>query len=228
MTKTGNMPKTMALIPAYNEERKVGEVVAGCKPLVDYVVVVDDGSTDRTAQKAKLGGAIVLSQPRNMGKGWALLRGFQYAQEQGMDYIITLDADGQHPPKHIPQFITQLDRGYGVVVGNRMADLSGMPFERRFSNLLTSFVISLISGQYIADSQNGYRGIATEVVRGLTFTRKGFEMEAELLFKAVRRGFRISSTPIDTVYTGEEQSKIDVPKDIARFVLYFVSEVFDR
>jgi len=218
----------MALIPAYNEERKVGEVVAGCKPLVDFVVVVDDGSTDCTAEKAKLAGAIVLSQPQNMGKGMALMRGFQYAQEQGIDYIITLDADGQHPPKHIPQFIAQLNKGYGVVVGSRMADLSKMPIERRFSNLLTSFVISLVAGQYIADSQNGYRGIATEVVRGLSFTRRGFEMETELLFKAVRRGFRIGSAPIDTVYTGEEQSKINVPKDTARFLLYFVSEVFDR
>ena len=228
MSKFDNTYTTMALIPAYNEERKVGEVVAGCKPLVDFVVVVDDGSADCTAQKAELAGAVVLSQPRNMGKGMALMRGFQYAQEQGIDYIITLDADGQHPPKHIPQFIAQLNKGYGVVVGSRMADLSKMPIERRFSNLLTSFVISLVAGQYIADSQNGYRGIATEVVRGLSFTRRGFEMEAELLFKAVRRGFRIGSTPIDTVYTGEEQSKINVPKDTARFLLYFVSEVFDR
>lgn len=221
-------PVVMALIPAYNEERKVADVVAQCLPLVDYVVVVDDGSVDGTARKARQAGAVLLSQPRNMGKGAALERGFRWAQECGVEYIITLDGDGQHPPKHIPQFVAQLERGYHVVLGNRMADLSGMPLERRFSNLTTSLVISLIAGQYIPDSQNGYRGIATRVVNGMTFTKRGFELEAELLFKASRLGYRIGNTPIETVYTGEEQSKINVVMDTARFLIYFVQEIFNR
>lgn len=207
-----------AVIPAYNEGRRVGAVVREVRKHLDSVVVVDDGSEDDTAEEAERAGALLIRHPRNRGKGAALQTGFDYALGQGYDAVICLDADGQHDPAELPRFVEALSRGQaGIVLGSRMADPAGMPWLRHWTNRTTSVILSRLAGQTILDSQSGYKVIRTEVLRQVRPTRSGFDAESEFLILASRRGYRIGHVPIRTIY-GEETSSINPVLDTWRFV----------
>ncbi|HPT17157.1 MAG TPA: glycosyltransferase family 2 protein, partial [Kiritimatiellia bacterium] len=135
--------KTCILIPAYNEEKRVGAVVREVLEYCPDVIVVDDGSPDDTDKVAAEAGAIVLEHVHNQGKGAALQTGFDYAREHGYDLAITLDADGQHAPSDIPAFLQAYERTHShVLVGNRMGDVAAMPRLRRFVNRFMSDLLS--------------------------------------------------------------------------------------
>jgi len=131
--------KIAAVIPAFNEGHNIGNVVRGVLAFVPTAIVVDDGSTDNTSEAAAEAGAMVLRHESNMGKGAALKTGFQCLVEHGYDGVITIDADGQHDPAEIPLFVDAAERGYDMVIGNRMSNVSTMPFIRRFANHASSF-----------------------------------------------------------------------------------------
>jgi len=119
--------KGCVLIPCYNEGERIVQVVKDVMNYCPYVVVVDDGSSDETAEAARRAGATVLVQPHNMGKGKALERGFEYAREKGFEFVITMDGDGQHAAEDIPGFIEAYAVGeFPVIIGNRMAYGSGV------------------------------------------------------------------------------------------------------
>lgn len=205
------------IIPAYNEARAIGRVVSEACKIMEHVVVVDDGSVDATAQIAQDSGAFVIKHEANSGKGAALCTGFRYALDHGYDALITIDSDGQHDVGDIPTFLRAYGkRGSGIILGSRMHDISTMPTVRRFTNKFTSFVGSLLARQKLRDSQSGFRLISTDVLRAVELETTGYEMESELLIKASRAGFRISSVPIKTIY-GDEVSKIDPVADTYRF-----------
>lgn len=207
-----------AVIPAYNEGRRVGAVVRGVRKHVRSVVVVDDGSEDDTAEEARRAGARVIRHRRNRGKGAALQSGFDYALAQGYDAVICLDADGQHDPDELPRFIEALRRGRAdIVLGSRMTNPEGMPWLRRWTNRTTSVILSRLAGETILDSQSGYKAIRTEVLRRVRPTRSGFDAESEFLILAARRGFRIGHVPIRTIYA-EETSHINPVLDTWRFI----------
>jgi len=209
--------KTCILIPGYNESRMIGQVVSEARKIIDDVIVVDDGSRDNTAQIAQGAGAIVLKHEVNKGKGAALKTGFQYAIEHKYDAVITMDSDGQHDPSDIPGFFNALEKiGSGIIIGSRMNDISTMPAIRKCTNKLTSFASSLLAHQKIEDSQSGFRLITSDVLQTVKLETDRFETESEILIKASKAGFRITSVPIKTIY-GEEKSKIRPIHDTYRF-----------
>ncbi|MFC1718563.1 glycosyltransferase family 2 protein [Candidatus Poribacteria bacterium] len=205
------------LIPAYNEAKAIGQVVSEACKVMKPVVVIDDGSQDTTARIAQDSGAFVIKHQVNSGKGAALRTGFQYALEHDYDAVITMDSDGQHAVDDIPGFLKAFrERGPGVIIGSRMHDISTMPAVRKFTNRCTSFVGSLLAHQKLEDSQSGFRLISSDVLRAIELESSGYEMESELLIKASRAGFRISSVSIKTIY-GEEVSKIAPVADTYKF-----------
>lgn len=205
------------IIPAFNEEARVQGVVAGVRRHVAKVIVVDDGSTDGTADAAARAGAEVVRHPRNLGKGAAIRSGLRKAFEEGFDPAIILDADGQHECEEIPQFLrTARDQRADIVVGNRMGDTEGMPLVRYLTNRLTSFFVSRLAGREIPDSQCGYRLISRRAFETMRFRTAGFDTESEMLIDAGRADMRIASVGVKTIY-GTERSKINPFRDTLRF-----------
>ncbi|MFX1318284.1 MAG: glycosyltransferase family 2 protein [Promethearchaeota archaeon] len=207
------------VIPAYQESRAIKEVVTLSRKYCSCVIVIDDGSTDNTAQIAEEQGAKVLRHPQNMGKGAALRTGFNYALTVGCEIIITLDGDMQHNPRSIPRFIQKIEEGFDVVVGSRSSTQSReMPFLRKLSNLITTQVLRVFFKVPVTDSQSGYRAFKRQVLGVIQVRDDGFAAETEILIDAQRAGFKISEIPIATSY-GDEESKIRAQRDITRWIL---------
>ncbi|WP_075074193.1 glycosyltransferase family 2 protein [Longilinea arvoryzae] len=196
-------PNILALIPAFNEEVGVADVIHGASKYLP-VLVVDDGSHDRTAQIAEEAGAVVLRQVPNQGKGAAMRAGFQYALQNGYAGVITLDADRQHNPDEIPIFFdcytqTQAD----LIIGAR--DFRKMPIVRRCSNTIGRVMFSWALGQKDRDNQSGYRFISNRLMEKLIgSTERGFEFEVEMLAVCVKLGYRLEWVTIQTIYAGEK------------------------
>ncbi|MGQ9608997.1 MAG: glycosyltransferase family 2 protein [bacterium] len=206
------------LLPGYNEEKMIGQIVSKARKVINDVIVIDDGSTDDTYQIAKSAGAIVIRHEVNKGKGAALKTGFQYALEHNYQAVITMDSDGQHDVNDIPNFLNALsEKKTGIIIGSRMKDISTMPAIRKVTNKLTSYISSLLMRQKVDDSQSGFRLITSDVLRSIKLESDRYDMESEILIKASRAGFQIISVPIKTIY-GQEKSKINPLIDTYRFI----------
>jgi glycosyltransferase involved in cell wall biosynthesis len=199
--------KVCAIIPFYNEERFIKEVILKSLKYVDLIIAVNDGSTDRSLELIKnIDDVEIILLDRNYGKGMALKAGFSYAVEMGFEIIITIDADLQHDPDLIPNFIEQL-KNYDFVIGNRKKLFVVMPFHRILSNFITSFLLSIKLGTKIKDSQCGFRAYKKKVLEKISIHSSGFEAESEIIVKAIKEGFKLGHVDIPTIY-GEEKSKI--------------------
>ncbi len=206
------------IIPAYREAGRIGAVVEGVRAFVPDVLVVDDGSPDETAGQAERAGAIVIRHETNCGKGAALETGFRSARERGFEFAITLDGDGQHAPSDLPAFIQEFRKsGTPVLIGTRMSDTRSMPWVRRLTNRFMSWLLSREMGQRVPDTQCGYRLYVLAVVPELSAQSRRFAAESEILMELSRRGVKIGSVPIATIY-GSEQSKIHPIKDAILFL----------
>ena len=192
----------LALIPAYQEGPRIAAVVERTQVHLP-VVVVDDGSTDDTADRAVAAGALVIRQVPNAGKGAALRRGFRHALEHEADAVVTLDADGQHDPAEIPRFLAAFEHGRPeLVIGRR--NFRTMPPVRRLSNTLGGIVFSAAVGQRIADNQSGYRLIGRKLMTALLDSdESGFEFEVEMIARCIALGLPLAEVPIRTIYAGE-------------------------
>ena len=219
-----------AILPALNAARFLTEVIGeisilqpGCR-----ILVVDDGSTDGTADTARSAGAEVIVHEVNRGKGEALKTGYRWAQDQQLDWVFTMDSDGQHLPNEMQDFIDAADRdGFDVVVGTRMARTENMPWLRKKTNQFTSWIISRLAGQDIPDSQNGYRLYRAACFAGLRLRTSRYDSESEILVRMARRGYRIGSVPVTTVY-GDETSSINPFIDTGRFFRLVIMLMFSR
>lgn len=219
------MARICVLIPVLNEAQAIGAVVSSLRVKNLDVVVVDDGSSDDSGAIARRNGATVIRHEAKTGKGQSLRDGFRYVLEHGYDGVITMDGDGQHDAADIDQFIASAGKGSpGMIVGNRMANHHGMPWVRYLTNRLMSSLISRACGQRIPDTQCGYRYIDAALLRAVPLTCDDFEIETEMLMKSAKRGFRIDSVPVMTIYRDEE-SKINPWKDTLRFIAYFIKEL---
>jgi len=209
-----------ALIPAYFEEKRIRDVASRTREQIDSVLVVDDGSTDRTAVAAQEGGAEVIVHPQNQGKGAAIKTGLrELTLREGFEYILILDADGQHLPEEIPRFLQEANRSQAaMLVGTRMEDTSTMPLVRRLTNRAMSSLISALIGQRVPDTQCGFRMFTRDLAHALIATASSnFDFETEMLAIAARRGAVIGAVPVSTVY-GDEKSKIRPLRDTVRFL----------
>ena len=206
------------VIPAYHEEHHVAEVARRARRQLDHVLVVDDGSNDGTAEQAESGGAEVIVHPQNRGKGETIRTGLRYWFDRGMDYIVLLDADGQHLPEEIPRFVdaTGQNPDAKIFLGSRMDDTTSMPFVRRLVNRYMSRRISRACGQEIPDTQCGFRMLHRDLVPDLLGGADRFDYETEMLLIASRKGCRIVAVPISTVYS-DEVSSINPVRDTLRF-----------
>lgn len=214
-------PRVLALIPAHNEADRIGAVVTQARPLVDDVVVIDDGSDDETAAVAEKAGAKLLRHEKNRGKGGAIATALDYFKQSGAAFAVLLDADGQHDPSEITKFLETANREQAdIVIGTRMGDTGDMPFVRRVTNRFTSWVTSQLAGQRIPDSQCGYRLLRREVLKDLRLSTARFETETEMLVQAARAGHRVVSIPIRTIYESGHTSHIHPFRDTIRFFTF--------
>jgi len=207
----------LVIMPAWNESKFIGELVRTLRQWSIHVLVVDDGSTDKTAEIAEEAGARVIRLQGNQGKGGALAVGFQHAKDEGYDAVVTMDADGQHDPKDVLRFFDVYNRtGIPVLVGNRIFDRKRMPWLRRMTNYQMSRMLNRRMRQFIADTQNGFRLYQTDVINMVHSTAGGFAAESEILLKLDEIGIRMGSVPVAAIY-GEEVSYIRPWEDTKRF-----------
>jgi glycosyltransferase involved in cell wall biosynthesis len=178
-------------------------------------MVVDDGSRDATAEVARQHGVRVHSFAANRGKGHALLAGF--AALLDYDGVVTLDADGQHPPECFPAFVAAAqEQGADLVLGRR-ARTASMPPSRRFANAFSSGWTTWLAGQRVSDSQSGYRLYGRRLLAATPVTPGRYEVETEIVVRASRLGFRLTEIEIPTVY-GDAGSHLSPFRDVPRIV----------
>ena len=190
--------KILALIPAWNEEAFIGPVIEATSTQLP-VLVIDDGSQDRTPDLAASAGAEVVRHEENKGKGQALITGFKWTLAEGFDAVITLDADGQHDPTEIPLFTSAYkDNAGDLIIGRR--DFKQMPFPNRYANPIGSWLLSLALKQRIYDNQCGYRLHTRKLLESLDLKTSGFELEVEAVMQTVCLGMTIGWVPIRTIY----------------------------
>ncbi len=192
------------VIPAYQAAATIAEVVSRTSRAVPgaTVYVVDDGSTDGTSGAGSGQGATVLVHARNRGKGAALATGIAAALEGGADVIITLDADGQHPPEEIPGLAAPVLAGAADVTLGARARSGAMPWGRRCTNWLSAALASRIAGTGVPDAQSGFRALSRRAAQAVRPGEQGYDFETAFLLAALAQGLRVRFVPVSTVYDG--------------------------
>ncbi|MGA1865685.1 MAG: glycosyltransferase family 2 protein [bacterium] len=200
----GNLNKKVneicVLIPAYNADKTIGNLIDEVKKYPVDIIIVEDGSTDRTYEIIKDKGIIILRHSRRKGKGDALKTGFRYAGKFKYRAVITLDADGQHDPDEIPEFISSFNLSGKMQIGSRMHQAGLIPLSRALAIKVANFFISYAAGQYIEDTQCGYRLYPLSFIRQIDLRTGGFTCETEFLIKAGAYGHRFQSIPVKVIY----------------------------
>ncbi len=209
--------KVIALIPAYNEEATIAEVLQKTKPFVDGMIVVNDGSWDRTSQIAQGQGAVVVSHVVNRGLGAAIGTGFAAAKCLGADVVVTLDADGQHDPHEIQKFVAAIEAGADVVIGSRLLEDTSpcqgevgrgrMPLHRKVANTIGNLVTFLLFGAWVTDSQSGFRAFTRFALSKIEIKTNRMEVSSELIAEARRHELNLVEVPIKAIYTDYSLSK---------------------
>jgi len=193
-----------ALVPALDCADTVGDVVRGARSHVGCVLVVDDGSTDSTANEARAAGAEVLSHGQNLGKGAALAAGLRYLEERGFSHAISLDADGQHLADEIPKLVAASRAEPGaLVLGARQIE-SEVAAIKRFGNEFANVWVRIATGRDLGDTQCGFRVYPIAPTLALEATGLRFDFETEVLIRAVRAGTEVRSVPIRVFYPPPE------------------------
>lgn len=207
--------KLLVLIPAYNESRSIRSIVQQCQAYLP-VLVVDDGSKDDTAALVKQTTAALVEVKPNQGKGNALKTGFRWALQEGYSGVITVDADGQHDPAELPQFIASINAEQpDLLIGYR--DFSQMPLSRRLANSFGRVLFSWAMRQSIRDNQSGYRYLSKALMeKALITPLAGYEFEVENILTCLQEGMKLGWIPIKTIY-GDEKSHIHPLQHIMRF-----------
>jgi glycosyltransferase involved in cell wall biosynthesis len=211
------------VIPAFNEQKTIGHVIEETISVMDSlrvpyeIIIVDDGSTDRTGQVATTYKATVLTNERNRGKGHAIRRGFQ--QSTG-DIIVTLDADGAHSPKEIPDLIGALSNGTDIVGGSRFLGNKDFSTTRlnRVGNFFFNMAIAALTGKRVTDSQTGFRAFKKEVLEKLNLASSGYEIETEITVKSLKNGFTFEEKPISCKQRQYSASKLRILSDGAKIL----------
>ena len=202
----------IVVLPAHNEADTVGDVVRLIPRRIGGVrvipVVVDDGSTDSTAHVASRERAIVVRHLTNLGVGAATRTGFLAAQKYNADFVVTMDADGQHDPTDIEPLLQRMVEGdYDVVVGNRMQTPQGMPLSRIAANWLLNATTFLVYGATVSDSQSGFKCFSRTAIEQIELTANRYDVCSEIIGEIFSKRLRYASVPIKPVYTAYSRAK---------------------
>ena len=206
-------PRTVTVVMlAHNEARVLGSVIANIPSKIDSMpvttLVVDDGSTDETAQIARQQGAMVVRHLTNLGVGAATITGLRAAQELDSDIIVTMDSDGQHDPAQIERLVRCLvEEDFDVVIGSRLLDPEGMPVTRIAANLLLNAVTYVVYRKIVSDSQSGFKVFSRSALAAIDLTAAGYEVCSEIIGEIYRKNLRYKSVPVTAVYTPYSQKK---------------------
>jgi glycosyltransferase involved in cell wall biosynthesis len=197
------------VIPAYNEERTIAGVIRGLKAIgYSRILVVDDGSKDRTSELAREAGALVIRHVVNRGLGGALGTGLKAALLFTPEIILTFDADGQHDPDEIAHIIEPIEKGEAdVVIGSRLSDPKGMPWSRRVANQVADLVTLLLFGLWVSDTQSGLRAFSRSAAARIRIMTSGMETSSEIIAEIGRNKLRLKEVPIKAIYTEYSLSK---------------------
>lgn len=202
VTEGRGQPKTIAAVPCFNEERFIGSVVLKAKGYVDQVIVIDDGSTDKTAMVAEQAGATVIRHDSNVGKAAAVNTAFEYARETGCEALVLIDGDAQHEPEDIPRLLQPVLEGEAdIVVGSRFLQIkSHVPRFRALGQRILTFLTNIGAEVKLTDSQSGFRAFSWKAIETLSFAEKGFSVESEMQFLAKEANLRIVEVPVSIEY----------------------------
>ena len=194
--------KSVAIIPAYNEETRVGNVVRDVQNFVDEVIVIDDGSHDDTAAVAEQSGAIVLQHLENCGAGAATMTGIDAARLRNADIIVTLDADEQHSPEDIPDLLRPiLEHQADIAFANRFGQRNHIPFIRRLANAVGNMITFAATGKWVSDSQCGFKVFGPKAVKEVNLRMSGYEFCTEIVRECVQRRWRSVDIPAKVLYS---------------------------
>ena len=222
-----------AVIPAYNEVATIGSLVEQVQQYLDQVIVVDDGSSDDTADQLHDKNVTLLRNKNNMGKGASLKRGFDATLAQGIDGVVTMDADGQHLAADIPRLVAAAEQHPNtIIIAARLRNRAAAPRLRRFANRFADFWISWAAGYPIKDSQSGFRVYPASLLSRLCVAsgpKQGFVFESEIIIEAARLGIYSHAVPIDSVYRADSRRSHYRPaQDTWRIVLMVASKLLRR
>jgi len=205
------MPQRIIVIPAYNEERTIADVVRGAVKFADRVIVVDDGSRDESGKLAKDAGAVVVRHAVNRGVGAALGTGIEAAIRLGADSVVTMDADGQHLAEDAGKVFERLAQGdVEFVIGSRLkkGDQPGnMPVHRVIFNTIGNILTFFLFGVWVTDSQSGLRGLSRKAAHTIELRTNGMESLSEFLKEMKDKHWRMDEVPIKAIYTDYSMSK---------------------
>ncbi len=188
---------TIAILPAYNLENSIGEIVTNTKKFVDLVIVVSDGSKDNTNLRATEAGAQCPPHSYNRGKGYAMIKGIEFSKKFNPKTIIFMDSDGQHLPEEIPVVASPvLEGGADIVVGSRMKGELKTSTINKIGNFLLKIISFSVTGRWFTDTESGFRAFRANKLYELKLTSTSYEIESELLLRSLHQGFRIVEVPI--------------------------------
>jgi len=198
--------KVVVLIPTFNNERTLGNVVRSVQEYSQDIIVVNDGSTDSTAELLQQFQQIsLISYIPNKGKGYALRKGFQRAIELGYDYVITIDSDGQHFPEDLPKFLYALqDHPAAIIMGVRNMEQAGIPGKSSFGHKFSNFWFWVETGIKMNDTQSGYRLYPVRLLSDTNFITRKFEFEIEVMVRSVWKGVAMAEVPVKIFYAQKE------------------------
>jgi len=192
--------KIYIVVPAYNEAKNIGQVLKDLGKTKLPVIVVDDGSKDKTYEVAKKHKVTLLRHRVNLGKGAALKTGFEAAFLKRADAVITMDSDGQHKISDLPQFIDKLkEEKYDIVFGSR--DFSHkVPLVRSLGNQFALNLIRLLFGVSVSDLTCGFRGVTKKAYKKMKWESSGYAVETEMVIETGKRHLKYCEVPVETVY----------------------------
>lgn len=208
--------KVAAVVPAYNEEEYIGKTIEELRncPLIEYIIVVDDYSKDKTYEIASQDGVILCRHSKNQGVGGAIKTGFKKALELNADVAVIMAGDGQMPVSELPNILQQCENGFGLVIGNRFAENDprhfGMPTIRYYGAKILSFMTYVSTGQLIADSQNGYSALTREALQRINIDTLAnrWGVHNDIISRCSIAGIPITTVPQEPKYLDSEGKRI--------------------
>lgn len=199
--------KTLIVVPAYNEAKVLQKTLKSLKASVDAdILVVDDGSADKTGEIASREGVKVVRHVINLGLGAALETGFEAARRGGYEVLVTFDSDGQHRAKDIQKLVEMLKTS-DVVIGVRKLHMERMPALKKAGNGILNILTGFLFGVFSQDSQSGLRAFNRVAIDSIRLRANRYEVSSEILYEAKRNGLRLAEVPVEVIYTEHSMSR---------------------